>query len=80
MSTPTLFEPISVAPDSPLPEVICHGLLLASIATRIRMEWHAGLIDADAAMEELDSALDEICALRQKSPQMRLGAAAPVSS
>jgi hypothetical protein len=73
MSTPTLFQPISVASDGPLPEVICHGLLLASIAARLRVEWHAGLIGADTAMKELDSALDDICALRQRSPQRSAG-------
>jgi hypothetical protein len=76
MSTPISLETISVCPDGPWPEVVCHGLLLASIATRLRVEWHAGLIDADSAMKELDSALAYICGLRQKSPQVRIGAGA----
>jgi hypothetical protein len=76
MTTSISLEPIFVGPEGLWPEVVCHGLLLASIATRLRVEWHAGLIDAEAAMRELDSALAEICALRQEGSQMRIGAAA----
>lgn len=76
MTTSISLEPIFVGPDGAWPDVVCQGLLLASIATRLRVEWHAGLIDAEAAMRELDSALAEVCAFRQETSQMRIGAAA----
>ena len=38
------------------------ALLLALAASRMRRAWHAGVIDADAAMRHLDGLISAICA------------------
>jgi hypothetical protein len=63
-TAPTSLHPVASSEEGPSPDIVCQGFLLATIATRLRVEWHAGLIDADAAMKELDSAVTEICAYR----------------
>jgi hypothetical protein len=42
-------------------DVMCSALLLALVASSLRRAWHAGVIDADAAMRRLDVFLSEIC-------------------
>ena len=48
-------------------EVICHALLLALVASKVRTLWHAGVIDADTAMRRLDTFLSEICSSQSSS-------------
>jgi hypothetical protein len=42
-------------------DVLCDALLLALVASKVRTAWHAGILDADAAMRRLDVFLSEIC-------------------
>jgi hypothetical protein len=72
MTTPNAHVTCSITSNEPRPEAICPGVLLASIAIRVRVQWHAGVIDADTAMKELDSALVEICALRQQNQTLAI--------
>ena len=48
------------------PDITCHALQLALVATQLRRAWHAGVVDADTAMRNLDEAVREVCSLRAK--------------
>jgi hypothetical protein len=40
--------------DSGDEQVVCNALLLALVATQLRVAWHAGAVSAERAMEILD--------------------------
>jgi len=47
--------------------VICQAVRLGLLATRLRLEWHAGLVTADRAMKTFDEAMSAICIERSIS-------------
>jgi hypothetical protein len=52
-----------LSPVEPLADrdVVCHALLVALVASKVRTAWHAGVMDADTAMRRLDVFLSEVC-------------------
>jgi hypothetical protein len=45
-------------------DLTCHAMQLALVATQLRRAWHAGVLDAETAMQSLDVAVREVCYLR----------------
>ena len=45
-------------------ELTCDAMLVAVTASQLLRAWHAGVIDAEAAMRGLDRVMSEICSLR----------------
>jgi hypothetical protein len=50
-------------------QVTCRALQLALVATQLRTAWHAGVMDADAAMRSLDLAVRELSGRRTRERQ-----------
>jgi hypothetical protein len=52
-------------------DITCHALQLALVATQLRRAWHAGVVDAETAMRNLDEAFVRSAAFEQRTPTNR---------
>lgn len=60
MTATMISEECDALPVNEDGRVTCYALLLALASARLRIAWHAGVIDADTAMRNLDKAVEAI--------------------
>jgi hypothetical protein len=59
--------------------VVCRAVLMTLATSRVRRAWHAGVIDADTAMRQLDTLLSVICTSRREGTSLQTECAGWVS-